>query len=41
LQGMHERARLLGGKLEIESSPGSGTCLTAELPLPEKSEHQG
>ncbi|MCI0336578.1 MAG: PAS domain S-box protein [Acidobacteria bacterium] len=33
LTGMRERAALLGGKLMIESSPGSGTCVTAELSL--------
>jgi signal transduction histidine kinase/FixJ family two-component response regulator len=33
LIGMHERAVLLGGRLTVESSPGEGTRLTAELPL--------
>jgi PAS domain S-box-containing protein len=33
LAGMRERAVLLGGGLSIESRPGLGTCLTAELPL--------
>jgi PAS domain S-box-containing protein len=33
LTGMHERARLLGGRLKIESLPGSGARLTAELPV--------
>jgi PAS domain S-box-containing protein len=33
LSGMQERARLLGGQLEIESMPGAGTRLTALLPL--------
>ena len=33
LSNMRERADLLGGKLEIESSSGAGTCVTAELPL--------
>jgi signal transduction histidine kinase len=35
LSGMHERATLCGGQLEIESEPGTGTCLTAEFPLEE------
>jgi PAS domain S-box-containing protein len=33
LSGMQERARLLGGRLEVESAPGAGTRVTAELPL--------
>ncbi len=33
LIGMRERALLLGGSLSIESAPGTGTRLTAELPL--------
>jgi signal transduction histidine kinase len=33
LPGMHERVLLLGGRLVIESAPGSGTQLLAELPL--------
>ena len=33
LNGMRERAELLGGRLAVESFPGSGTTLTARLPL--------
>jgi PAS domain S-box-containing protein len=33
LSGMRERATLLGGRLEVESTPGSGACITAELPV--------
>jgi signal transduction histidine kinase len=33
LAGMHERTRLLAGRLRIESSPGAGTRILAELPL--------
>jgi PAS domain S-box-containing protein len=33
LSGMQKRAVLLGGQLRIESAPGAGVCLTAELPL--------
>jgi signal transduction histidine kinase len=32
--GMEERVRRLGGSLRIESGPGRGTMLQAELPLP-------
>ena len=32
LMGMHERARLLNGTLEITSTPGKGTELTVKLP---------
>jgi PAS domain S-box-containing protein len=33
LTGMTERVSLVGGRLTIESAPGSGACLTAEIPL--------
>jgi PAS domain S-box-containing protein len=33
VQGMRERVRLLGGRLDIRSSPGSGTAVLATLPL--------
>ena len=36
LSGMRERAALLGGQFTIESVPGSGTNLTARLPLDKK-----
>jgi signal transduction histidine kinase len=36
LAGMRERAILLGGKLAIESHPGLGTLLTAELEIGEE-----
>ncbi len=32
LEGMAERARLVGGELDLRSSPGSGTELTLRLP---------
>ena len=32
LEGMAERARLVGGELDLRSSPGSGTQLTLRLP---------
>ncbi|NPV09574.1 MAG: GAF domain-containing sensor histidine kinase [Anaerolineae bacterium] len=32
LMGMHERARLLGGTLEVHSAPGAGTSITASVP---------
>lgn len=37
LLGMEERVRRLSGKLDIKSSPGQGTLLAANLPLPGKS----
>jgi PAS domain S-box-containing protein len=37
LSGVQERVRLLGGRLTIESTPGSGTHLMAELPLEQAS----
>ncbi|MFL7794184.1 MAG: PAS domain S-box protein, partial [Anaerolineae bacterium] len=40
LVGMRERAALLGGELTIESAPGTGTCLTAELPLSDAAEQR-
>lgn len=33
LVGMHERVRLLGGALEVETRPGGGTCVRARLPV--------
>jgi signal transduction histidine kinase len=35
LQGIRERAMLLGGELTIESSPGRGTTLYVSVPLSE------
>ena len=34
IRGMHERARSLGGDVEIEGVPGSGTRIKVEIPLP-------
>ncbi|HXF99108.1 MAG TPA: GAF domain-containing sensor histidine kinase [Gaiellaceae bacterium] len=33
LLGMRERLALLGGRLQVESAPGKGTTLVAEVPL--------
>jgi signal transduction histidine kinase len=33
LVGMRERALLLGGRFDVESSPGGGTTIVAEIPL--------
>jgi signal transduction histidine kinase len=35
LSAMRERTRLLGGRISVESQPGSGTRITVELPLAE------
>ncbi|MDE3065594.1 MAG: PAS domain-containing protein [Acidobacteriota bacterium] len=32
--GMRERARLLGGRLEVTSSPGDGVAVTSRIPTP-------
>jgi signal transduction histidine kinase len=34
LVGMRERVELLGGRLALESRPGAGTTVAAEVPLP-------
>jgi PAS domain S-box-containing protein len=34
LSGMRERLSLLGGKFELQSEPGSGTTVTAEVEVP-------
>ena len=36
LQGIRERARLLGGEAVIDTAPGQGTRVTVELPLLDK-----
>ena len=36
LQTMRERAEELRGQLRISSTPGNGTTVTAEIPLPPK-----
>jgi len=41
LAGMRERAILLGRHLIVESSPGTGTRVTAELPLSSNGEGRG
>jgi PAS domain S-box-containing protein len=38
LSGMRERLSLLGGRFELQSEPGSGTTVTAEVEFPTKRE---
>ena len=33
LEGIRQRARLLGGKFTMRSKPGKGTCIVVELPI--------
>jgi signal transduction histidine kinase len=33
ISGMEERVHLLGGRIQVDSTPGMGTRLTAEIPL--------
>jgi signal transduction histidine kinase len=40
LAGMHERATLLGGHLTVNSTPGEGTLVAAELPLTDRIDTQ-
>jgi signal transduction histidine kinase len=39
LLGMEERVRRLGGRIAIESHPGRGTSILAELPVSEENAH--
>ena len=41
LHGMRERAALLGGTLTIESAPGEGTSVFAQIPLENEDSHHG
>ena len=34
LLGMRERLEMVGGRLEVESSPSKGTLITAWIPFP-------
>ena len=33
LLGMRERLEMVGGRFEVESAPGKGTCVAAQIPL--------
>jgi DNA-binding NarL/FixJ family response regulator len=36
IRGMHERAQLIEGRLDLRSEPGAGTRVRVEVPLPER-----
>ena len=38
LVGMQERARLLGGRLDVSSTPSEGTRVVVTVPLPSRME---
>ena len=35
LRGLAARVEALNGRLDVDSSRGQGTCITAEIPIPE------
>ena len=39
LRGMEERARLLRGRLTLQSSPNEGTIITVKFPYEENESH--
>ena len=41
LEGIRERARILGGKCRIQSKPGEGTTLAVELPVIKRGRNHG
>jgi signal transduction histidine kinase len=41
LEGVAQLVRLLGGTVDIDSRPGTGTCVVVEIPLLQKSESGG
>jgi signal transduction histidine kinase len=41
LLGMRERARRVGGDLDLSSHPGEGTQVTATVPLPLENHYEG
>jgi two-component system, NarL family, sensor histidine kinase YdfH len=38
LLGMRERVRLVGGKCDVKSEPGKGTCVTLKFPVGDRSD---
>ena len=36
LRGMGQRAKLLGGKIRFDSTPGVGLSVTVTLPMPDR-----
>jgi signal transduction histidine kinase len=39
LRGMQERASILGGEFQMQTTPGKGTVITVRVPVPEEASH--
>jgi len=41
LLGMRERLEMVGGRFEVQSAPGQGTAITAQIPAGKTAEKNG